>query len=383
MSRIDQLIQEMCPDGVEQVALEEVISYQQPGPFLVSSKNYRPEYQTPVLTAGKTFLLGYTNETEGIYQASVDSPVIIFDDFTTAFRWVDFPFKVKSSAMKFLTAETGEAFDLRYLFHAMSTIPYTPGDHKRQWISTYSKFQIPFPPIEIQREIVRILDLFVDLDRELEQEIDGRDKQFEIVLDRLLDKVDAGTQVKQISEVCSRVVSGGTPSSKVEEYYGGSIPWVRTQDVKMNIIREASATITEAGLEASSAKWIKANSVIVAMYGATAGKVAITANPVTTNQACCNLEVDDQIADFRFVFYWLMKNYRQLKGLGEGSQSNLNAAKVKSFEIPLPPLEVQADIAQKLDIFIEYIDNLKRERELRQKQYAHYRDLLLDLPVKE
>lgn len=151
----------------------------------------------------------------------------------------------------------------------------------------------------------------------------------------------------------------------------------------MKVIHEASATITEEGLNASSAKWIKENSVIVAMYGATAAKVALTSLPVTTNQACCNLEINPKIADFRFVYYWLMRSYENLKALGEGSQSNINSAKVKSFPIPLPPIEIQKEIASKLDIFTEYIDNLKRERELRQRQYEYYRDQLLNFSVKE
>ncbi len=381
MSKVDELIQELCPDGVERVALGELLSYEQPGKYAVKSTEYRDEYETPVLTAGQSFILGYTNEEDGIYPASLENPVVIFDDFTTSFKWVNFPFKVKSSAMKLLTARSGKRHDLRFVYYAMQTINYQPVEHARQWIGIYSKFQIPLPPLEVQEEIVRILDQFVELDRELEEEIAGREKQFATALESMSDFPDA--PVSRIADVCSRVCSGGTPSSKVEKYYGGDIPWVRTQDVQMKVIHEASATITEAGLEASSAKWIKANSVIVAMYGATAAKVALTTIPVTTNQACCNLEIDPGVADFRFVYYWLIRSYENLKALGEGSQSNINSAKVKSFPIPLPPLEVQEEIASKLDTFTEYIDNLKRERELRQKQYEYYRDQLLDFKVKE
>ena len=99
MSKLDELIAELCPDGVEFVELNEVLDYEQPTKYIVKSTNYDDSYTIPVLTAGQSFVLGYTNEDFGIYKASPDSPVIIFDDFTTSFHWVDFNFKVKSSAM--------------------------------------------------------------------------------------------------------------------------------------------------------------------------------------------------------------------------------------------------------------------------------------------
>ena len=102
MSKINELIQTLCPDGVEWKRLGELVLYEQPSKYIVKSANYSDEYEVPVLTAGQSFVLGYTNEHDGIYNASPKNPVIIFDDFTGAFHWVDFPFKVKSSAMKML-----------------------------------------------------------------------------------------------------------------------------------------------------------------------------------------------------------------------------------------------------------------------------------------
>ncbi len=103
MSRIEQLIMQLCPNGVEYKELNEVLVYEQPTKYLVSTTNYNDSHQLPVLTAGQTFILGYTDESNGIYEASRESPVIIFDDFTTSFHWVDFEFKIKSSAMKLIT----------------------------------------------------------------------------------------------------------------------------------------------------------------------------------------------------------------------------------------------------------------------------------------
>lgn len=93
MSRINDLIKELCPNGVEYVKIEELVDYIQPAKYIVKNTNYDIKYDVPVLTAGQTFILGYTNERDGIYYASADNPVIIFDDFTTSNHWVDFNFK--------------------------------------------------------------------------------------------------------------------------------------------------------------------------------------------------------------------------------------------------------------------------------------------------
>ncbi|EMH43616.1 hypothetical protein HMPREF1430_00680, partial [Helicobacter pylori GAM96Ai] len=109
--------------GVGFRKLGEVLEYDQPNKYCVTSKEFDKSYPTPVLTAGKTFILGYTNEKDNIYQASKSSPVIIFDDFTTATQWVDFPFKVKSSAMKILLPKN-PTINIRFIFFYMQTIPY-------------------------------------------------------------------------------------------------------------------------------------------------------------------------------------------------------------------------------------------------------------------
>ena len=150
MSRIDDLIRDLCPDGAEYKPLGEILNYEQPGPYLVSSKEYNLSYLTPVLTAGATFILGYTNEQHGIYSASQDSPAIIFDDFTTACKWVDFPFKAKSSAMKILTSSSGNPVDLRYTYYVLEALNYTPSTHSRHWISVFSNMQIAFPPRKVR-----------------------------------------------------------------------------------------------------------------------------------------------------------------------------------------------------------------------------------------
>ncbi|WP_120941212.1 restriction endonuclease subunit S [Helicobacter pylori] len=188
--RLKTLLQTLAPKGVEFRKLGEVLEYDQPNKYCVMSKEFDKSYPTPVLTAGKTFILGYTNEKDNIYQASKNAPVIIFDDFTTATQWVDFPFKVKSSAMKILFSKN-PTINIRFIFFYMQTILYNiSGEHTRQWISRYSQLEVPIPPLEIQQEIVKILDQFslltTDLLAGIPAEIKARKKQYEYYREKLL-----------------------------------------------------------------------------------------------------------------------------------------------------------------------------------------------------
>ena len=136
----------------EEVELGELLNYEQPTRYLVKDTLYNDKYPTPVLTAGKTFVLGYTNEENGI---CTDLPVIIFDDFTTASKYVDFPFKAKSSAMKLLRPKA--TANVKFVFEAMQLMKYAIGGHERHWISKFVYLTIPCPPIEEQTAIARVL----------------------------------------------------------------------------------------------------------------------------------------------------------------------------------------------------------------------------------
>ena len=153
--------EETLPLGWSLCRLEDILEYEQPQAYIVKSTDYSEEYETPVLTPGKSFILGYTNESDGICNTL---PVIIFDDFTTESKYVDFPFKVKSSAMKILRVK-GE-IDIRYVTFFMSITRLTGDSHKRYWISEYSKLCIPLPPLQEQKRIVaKIVELNEQLDR--------------------------------------------------------------------------------------------------------------------------------------------------------------------------------------------------------------------------
>lgn len=172
-------------------------------------------------------------------------------------------------------------------------------------------------------------------------------------------------QTVAIGEICDLVTSGGTPLTSQKEYYhNGSIPWVKTKEVNQCRLYGTENHITQLGLDNSSAKLIPENSIIIAMYGdgKTAGRVALNKVPVTTNQACCNLILNKQKANYDFVFYNLMGRYDELVSKKTGSgQQNLNGKIIKEIEIDLPSLPEQKAIASVLSSLDDKIDLLHRQ----------------------
>ena len=183
-----------------------------------------------------------------------------------------------------------------------------------------------------------------------------------------------------IGNLCSKVCSGGTPSSKHSEYYDGNIPWLNTKEINFNRIYSTEKYITEEGLNNSSAKWIEENSVIVAMYGATAGKTAIAKIPLTTNQACCNLTINSSLADYNFVYYHLCNKFTELASLANGgAQQNLNAQIIKEFPILLPSLNEQQKIVSILKSLDDKIEvNRKINENLEQQAQALFKSGFVD-----
>jgi len=155
--------------GSKKVQLADVLDYQQPGKFITN--NILEDGKIPVLTANKSFVLGFTDEKKGIYD---DYPVIIFDDFTTDIKYVDFPFKVRSSAMKILKLTDGDIADLKYIYERMTLIKHPRGSHKRYYISEYQHINVNLPPLAEQKRIANILstaDREIELLKELVEEL--------------------------------------------------------------------------------------------------------------------------------------------------------------------------------------------------------------------
>ncbi len=156
----------------QKVRLGDILSYEQPTKYLVATTQYLQKGFTPILTAGKTFILGYTNDKHGIY---TNIPVIIFDDFTTDSKMVNFPFKVKSSAIKILSLRNNNQADLKYIYEKLTLLKHQVTDHKRYWIDEFSNFEILLPPLDEQAAIANILSA---LDSEIIS-LKNKKRQFE------------------------------------------------------------------------------------------------------------------------------------------------------------------------------------------------------------
>ncbi|MGN8390083.1 restriction endonuclease subunit S [Helicobacter pylori] len=156
----------------QRVRLGDILSYEQPTKYLVATTQYLQKGFTPILTAGKTFILGYTNDIHGIY---TNIPVIIFDDFTTDSKMINFPFKVKSSAIKILILRDNNQADLKYIYEKLTLLKYQVTDHKRYWIDEFSNFEILLPPLNEQNAIANILSA---LDNEIAS-LKNKKRQFE------------------------------------------------------------------------------------------------------------------------------------------------------------------------------------------------------------
>lgn len=180
----------------------------------------------------------------------------------------------------------------------------------------------------------------------------------------LVTSIPEGWIKTTLVEISRKMYSGGTPSTKQEKYYGGKIPWIRTQEVVFNFIKETAVKITELGLKNSSARFIPIETVIVAMYGNSAGRVALTKIEATTNQACCNIICDLKISNPYFLFYNLLWRYKEIESKANGAaQQNLSVGVLKGLEITLPSIEEQKSIADILTAFDDKIELLKVQNE--------------------
>ena len=217
---------------VKEDELGQLLSYEQPTPYIVESTKYSEKYKTPVLTAGKSFIIGYTNEETGIYNSL---PVIIFDDFTTSSQYVNFKFKVKSSAMKILTANTDLVLP-KYIFYRMQIINFDHSTHKRYWIQHYSKLKIQIPTLSEQERIIRkIEELFSELDKGVET-LQAIKQQLAVYRQAVLKEAFASLHDKiPIRDISSMVTSGSRGWAK---YYNESgARFIRITDLTRDHIK--------------------------------------------------------------------------------------------------------------------------------------------------
>lgn len=377
MNRIDELIAELCPEGIHHASLNSVAELKR-GTSI--TKKRATEGNIPVVAGGRTaaYFHGVSNRVgetivvagSGAYAGYVswwEGPIFVSDAFSVkpdkgilipryCFHWLLF----KQEVLHNLKSGGG--------------VPHV-------YAKDVGKLRIPIPPLEVQRVIVDILDKFVKLEAELEAELEARKRQYEYYRRELL-TFGEDVEWSSLGKVSLKVSSGGTPTKRVKRYYqDGSIPWLRTQEVFFSEVWKTEEFITEDAVAETSAKWIPKNCLIVAISGASAGRSAINKISLTTNQHCCNLQIDPDRMSYKFAFHWVSSNYQELKSLGRGARSDLNARIIQDFPIPVPPLPDQHRIVELLDKFDALVNDLSSglpaEIAARRKQYEYYRDKLL------
>ena len=362
----------VIPDDWQTKTLGSLLDYEQPTPFLVISTDYLEFSSVPVLTAGKTFILGYTDEEHGVYKSL---PVILFDDFTTACQWVDFPFKVKSSAAKILSGRVGVS-DTKFMHEYLSRLSYVPSDHQRHWISVFSSIEVIVPPFKEQKAIAEALS---DVDALIDSLEALLTKKRNIKTGAMQELLTGRTrlpgfsddwQTRRIDSFTS-CTSGGTPSTLVAEYWGGPIRWMSSGELNLKRVREVDGRITEAGLHNSSTKMVPAKCVLIGLagQGKTRGTAATNFVELCTNQSIAAI-LPSKSYDSAFLYYVLDTKYEELRGLsdGGGGRGGLNLSIIKAIQVTLPGINEQKAIAAVLSDIDDEIEALE-------KRLAKTRDL--------
>ena len=384
--------------------LNELLPYEQPTAYIVESTDYNDAYKTPVLTAGKSFILGYTNETQGIFD---QLPVIIFDDFTTATQFVNFKFKVKSSAMKILHINT-ELVLPKYIFYRLQIIQFDHSTHKRYWIQQYSKIKVDIPPLEEQERIVaRIEELFSSLDNAVET-LKKTKEQLAVYRQAVLKEAFEGNlstewRKKNANESATRDFSeikipnpifkdtsgdenelklslpeswlklrigevfnvevGATPSRRIPEYWNGDINWVSSGEVHFDSITKTNERISQSGLDNSSTNVHPVGTVMLAMIGEgkTRGQAAILNVPAAHNQNTAAILVSKTPCVPKYIYYFLEMNYENTRRVGSGNnQKALNKERVRALRFPFAPFLEQEEIVKQIDSRVSVCENIEQ-----------------------
>lgn len=408
MGRIDELIQRYCPNGVEYRPIWSLTAWDKKFNGIDKSKqkkvikyNYllASDLKSYQVENGTVKLL--TTNVSNLYTTEELAENLASDGEVVAIPWGGNPI-VQYYKGRFLTADNRIATSLdttllnnKFLYYCMLSQMkliasfYRGSGIKHPEMSKVLDLEIPLPPLPVQEEIVRILDNFTNLAAELQAELQARQQQYNYYRDTLLSfEGREDVQWMKLGEIEKGHCSGSTPTKSKKEYYdNGTIPWLRTQDVKFNEITEVDSFITEVAVKETSVKWIPENCVIVAISGATAGRCAINKIKTTTNQHCLNIEIDEKKALYKYVYYCVCNQYDELISLKQGARGDLNSSSILNVKIPVPSLSEQQRIVSILDRFNTITNDLTQglpaEIEARHQQYEYYRDSLLSFKRKE
>ncbi len=289
----------------------------------------------PIIDQSQDKIAGWTDDESALVRPL--KPLVIFGDHTCAVKLVETPFAQGADGIKIL--QTIDALDPRFLFHVLRARPLKTSGYQRHF-SKLKELQIPLPPLDVQKEIVAEIEGY-------QQVINGA----RAVLDSYRPHISINPEwpMVELGEVCS-TSSGGTPlSGKTAYYEGGTIPWLRSGEVAQGNVFHSELFITEEGLKNSSAKIFPINTVLVAMYGATAGEVGILRFEASTNQAVCGINPDERLSpDFLYLFLKTDKP-ALIRLAGGGAQPNISQKIVREFKIPIPPLDMQQAIVAEIE----------------------------------
>ncbi|GGH63762.1 restriction endonuclease subunit S [Rothia aerolata] len=399
MSRIAELIEELCPNGVMHLSMGATGTFTrgsgiQKKDFLEQgfpAIHYGQIFTRYGLWASETYIF-VDEAVAGKSKLAQPGDVVIAttsendEDLAKAVAWIgNSPVAVSSDAMIYSPENLNPKFVSYFLnsadFQKQKEKFITGTKVKRISSQNFSKIKIPVPPLKIQEEIVRILDRFTLLEAELEAELEARRKQYAYLSENIFSSIENGKNTS-LGSIVSTVSTGATPRAGEKKYYeNGEIPWLRTGEIQFRDIYCSKTKITQNAVNDYRLKMVPENSVVVAISGATAARSAVLKSKMVTNQHCCCLQVNPSIAYYKYVFYWLKKDYLVLKSKGRGARSDLNTKIIKEHPILLPPLDEQKRIADLLDKFDALVNDissgLPAEIAARRKQYEYYRDQLL------
>jgi len=349
------------PKGWTLAKFEDLLDYIQPTNFIVKSTEYKDTYKTPVLTAGKSFIKGYTNETDGIF---TQLPTIIFDDFTTATQFVNFPFKVKSSAMKILQP-TCDLVNIKLAYYYMQIQQIKGETHKRFWISEYSQLLVPLAPINEQKRIIaKIEELITDLDKGIEY-LETTKQQLKLYRIAVLKWVFEGKKEFNYLNEIGKWMGGGTPSTQKKEYWeNGNVLWVSSQDVKSKYINDTERKITEIAIDNSSTKWIKKGSLLFVVRSGILRRIfpiAIAQQDLCVNQDIQTLYLNEKYLT-EFVYWYLLGNESDIRHncAKDGTTvESIDVQKLKKYLIPKATLLEQTKIIQEIESRLSVCDKIE------------------------
>ena len=301
------------------------------------------EGETAVVAQEQGLLIsGYTDEEEVI----TDLPLIVFGDHSCTFKYIDFPFIRGADGTQLLKVDENE-FIPKCFYYLVQLVEIPNRDRYERHFKYLKNLEIPLPPLEIQQQIVDECEA-VDQETEQAHQTIATTKQW--IEEKVQAVVRNGYGIKQLGDIAD-IKSGGTPSRKNNAYWeNGSVPWLRSEvcketHISKNIDYEC---ITEEGLNNSNAKWLAPDTTLVALVGATKGKTAFLTFEATTNQNIAGIKsLSKNILDI-YIFYCLKSLYNQI--IQDLSQYDmLNLTEIKNIKIPVPPLDIQQQLAAEIE----------------------------------